>query len=61
MLTFVKLIIKWIRKKNNKISSIYMLETVFLPPDNIATRITPQDQTSAAVALYGRMRISGAT
>lgn len=34
---------------------------VSLPPDSIATKITPHDQTSAAVALYGRVRISGAT
>lgn len=33
----------------------------FLPPDSMATKITPHDQISAAVALYGRVRISGAT
>lgn len=33
----------------------------FLPPDSIATRMTPHDQTSAAVAWYGRTKISGAT
>lgn len=32
-----------------------------LPPASMATRITPQDQISAACALYGRTRISGAT
>lgn len=32
-----------------------------IPPANIATNITPQDQISAGVALYGRVNTSGAT
>lgn len=32
-----------------------------LPPESIATRTMPHDQMSAAVALYGRTKISGAT
>lgn len=32
-----------------------------LPPANIATSITPQDQISAGVALYARVNTSGAT
>lgn len=35
--------------------------SILLPPASIATKMTPHDQTSAAVALYGRTKISGAT
>lgn len=51
--------IKWIKEKSlrNGIQN----ERKHLPPANIATNIIPHDQISAAVALYGRTKISGAT
>lgn len=38
-----------------------MIVKANLPPASIATRMTPHDQISAAGALYGRTKISGAT